>query len=199
MKTRFLCALTALMLIAAPALAEGEPTPAPAKTAKITPAPTAETAAPTIALVTPTPSPAPAGTTFEADGVRLILPEGLKPLEGELLEAYEAAPQADYPDTAETILAAVDAERGAALTLARAVSDKDCLDAAREAAEVLIGNPDAAAEEEFGANRAASFACAIGEQTYRLYYLSDGAHLLIVGASGLEQSEIDQALASLEF
>lgn len=199
MKRRFLCALMALMLTAVPALAESDSTLAPTETVAVTPTPTAETAAPTIAMVTPTPSPVPAGTVFEADGLRLTLPEGLEPLEGEMLAAYEAALQADYPETAETILAAVDAERGAALTLAQAESDKDCLDAAREAAEVLIGNPDAAAEEEFGETRAATFACAIGEQTYRLYYLSDGARLLIVGASGLEQSEIEQMLTTLEF
>ena len=174
MKRRFLCALIALTLAAAPAQAQG-------------------------GLISAIVSAAPVRGAFEADGLSITLPAGLEALEGEDLEAYEAAAQFDYPDAARTILAAVNAERSASLILAEAETELDCLDAAREAAEALISDPEAAAEVEFGENRAAAFACAIGEQTYRLYYLSNGERLLIVGVSGVEQREIDEMLTGLSF
>ena len=174
MKRRFLCALTALALAAAPAMAEG-------------------------GLVSAVVSASPVRAEFEEDGLSLTLPAGLEVLRGEEFDAYEAAAWFDYPETARTILAAVDANRGAALVIAEAESDLDCLDAAREAAETLISDPEAATEETFGENRAAAFACAIGDQTYRLYYLSDGARLLIVGVSGVDQGAIDNMLTGLSF
>ena len=176
MKKRFLCALIALMMIAMPALAEGG-----------------------LVSALESSTPEPAGTEFERDGLRLTLPAGLELLEGEILEAYDAAVQFDYPDAAQTILAAVDVENGAALLLAEAESDADCLNAARDAAETLIGNPDIAKEKDCGENHCAYFACAIGEQTFRLYFLSDGERLLIVSASGLKGAEVEDMLAELEF
>ena len=174
MKRRFFCALTALLLAAAPAVAEG-------------------------GLISAIVSAAPVSAQYEADGLSLTLPTGLEILEGVEFEAYAAAVRFDYPETAHTILAAVNAEHSAALIVAEAETDLDCLDAAREAAEKLISDPEAATEEEFGENRAAAFACAIGEQTYRLYYLSDGERLLIVGVSGVEQAEINEMLTGLSF
>ena len=176
MKKHFLCALIALMMIAMPALAEGG-----------------------LVSALESSAPEPTGTEFARDGLRLTLPAGLELLEGEILEAYEAAVQFDYPDAAQTILAAVDVENGAALLLAEAESDADCLDAARDAAETLIGNPDIAKEKDCGKNHCAYFACAIGEQTFRLYFLSDGERLLIVSASGLKGAEVEDMLAELEF
>ena len=44
-----------------------------------------------------------------------------------------------------------------------------------------------------------AFACAIGEQNYALYFLSNGAQLLVAGFSGLEESEISAILGSLRF
>lgn len=173
MKRRILCALTALLLIAVPALAESKSTSAPN-------------------------TPSPAGTKFSKDGVSLTLPAGLEILEGDALEAYDAAAQADYPDTARTILAAVDPD-GAAVVLFEAESEVEALEAASDAANALISDPDAAGEVEFGRNKAAAFACAIGEQTYRLYFFSDGERLLIAGISGLEQDEIDEMLTGLKF
>ena len=176
MKKRFLCALTALLLIATPALAEGG-----------------------LISALATPTPEPVGMELEFDGLRLTLPAGLEPLEGDMLEAYEAAVQSDYPETANTILAAVDPQSGAALLLAEIESEVDCLDAARDAAESLIGDPDMASEKTCGASRCASFSCAIEEQIFHMYYLSDGERLLIVSASGLEQSVIEDLLAGFQF
>ena len=188
MKRRFLCALIALMLTALPALAEGglnsalaTPTPAPA-----TPAPA-------------TPTPAPAGVEVTRGSLRITLPAGMEVLEDELLEGYDAAVQLDYPEIAETILAAVDPDREAMLIIAEIDSGADCLDAAQEAAQQLIGNPDNAKERTFGENHCAYFLCAIGDQTFRLYYLSDGARLLMVGTSGLARSEAEDMVAGLQF
>ena len=181
MKRRFLCALTALMLAVVPALAESGLISA-------------------LETSTPAPTGATSGTGITLDGLTLLsFPSKLTILEGEALEAYEAAVQADLPDAAHTLLAAVDTESGAAIIISEMESELDPLDAAREAAEALISDPDAASEQEFGENRAATFACAIGEQTYRLFYLSDGERLLMVGASGLEQDTIDEILTGLTF
>ena len=174
MKKHLLCALMVLMLATAPAMAEGG-----------------------LLAALGTPEPAPA--EFEADGLQIALPIGLEILEGEALEAHEAAVQLDYPEAARTILAAADAERGAALILAETDSELDCLEAAQNAAEALTGDPDAAEEAEFGENRAASFTCEIGEQTYELYFLSDGSRLIVIGAIGLEQDAIDEMLTGLRF
>ena len=197
MKRRFFCALIALMLAALPALAEGG-----LISALSTSTPAAVTSTPEPATPTPvpaTPTPAPAGVEFARGSLRVTLPYGMEVLEGEALEGYEAAVQIDYPITAQTILAAMDAERGAAVLIAEAATDMDCLSAARAAAESLIGNPDHAKEREFGGNRCAYFLCAIGQQIFRLYYLSDGERLLIVSASGLRQSEAEAMLAGLRF
>ena len=174
MKMRIFCALMALMLAVAPAMAEG-------------------------GLIAALGTPEPVSAEYEADGLRIVLPAGLKILEGDELETYEAVLNPDGDGAARTILAAVDAERGAALILAGMDSELDCLDAARNAADAMTGDPDAAVEAEFGENRAAAFSCAIGEQTYSLYYLSDGERLIIAGAIGLEQNEIDEMLAELRF
>ena len=176
MRMRFFCALTALLLIVTPALAESG-----------------------LISALATPTPAPAGVEFARDGLRLTLPAGMELLEGEILEAYEAAVQFDYPDTATTVLVAVDSESEAALLLAEIETDADCLDAAREAAESLIGDAELAKEKQCGENRCAHFSCAIGDQTFRLYYLSDGERLLIVSASGIRQAEIEAMLAGLGF
>ena len=172
MKRRFLCALAVLTLAALPAHAEG-------------------------GLVSALATSAPAAVEFETGGLRVSLPSGFEILEGDALAAYEAALQADYPDSAKTILAAMDAERGAAAVFAEIESDTDCLDAAKEAAETLIGDAEAAKEAQFGENRCAAFACAIGEQIFRLYYLSDGSRLIVAGFSGLEQAEMEEILAGI--
>ena len=178
MKKRLFCALAALLLAMTPALAEEE----------------TATAAATLA-----PTPAPTGVPHVQDGLQLLLPAGMVVLEGDALAAYDAAVQADYPDTARTLLAAVNSETGALLTIAEAESGANCLDAAREAAQTLIGDPDAAQAAEYGENRCAAFACAIGEQIFRLYYFSDGEHLRILGASGLTDAELDALLTGLSF
>lgn len=186
MKRRFLCALIALMLIALPAMAEGGLNSALATPEPATPA-------------SETPTPAPAGVDVTRGDLQITLPAGMEVLEGEALEGYDTALQLDYPETAETVLAAVDAEREAMVIIAEIDSDMDCLDAAREAAEQLIGSPENAKERTFGENRCAYFLCAIGEQTFRLYYLSDGARLRIVGTSGLQRGEAEDMLAGLRF
>ena len=175
--------MIALLLAAAPALAES----GGLVDALATPTPT------------PAPSPTPAPVEYKRNGLRIALPIGLEPVEDAALEDYEAAVQADYPGAARTILVATDAEDEAALILAEVESGADYMDAAREAAEALIGNPDAPKELECGENRCAYFACAIEEQTFRLYFLSDGERVLIAAASGLKRGEVEAMLAELRF
>ena len=181
MKRRIFCALIALMLTALPALAEGG-----LISALSTPAPA-------------TPTPAPSGVEFTRGSLHITLPAGLEILDDAALEGYEAAVQLDYPDTADTILVAADMENGAVLILAEIKTDVDCLNAAQAAAEALIGNPEHAKERQLGENRCAYFLCAIGQQAFRLYYLSDGERLLIVSSSGLRRNEVEDMLTGMRF
>ena len=181
MKKCLMCALLALLLVTATAHAEGGLISALA------------TSTPE-----PSPTPAPTGLELESDGLRLTLPSGFEALDEEALETYDAAAGSDYPDAAQTILAAADAERGAMLIIAAVDSQQDCLEAAREAADALLGNPDEAAEETYGDNRAGVFACAIGEQAFRLHYISDGQRLYIIGTTGLEPEEIAEMLIGFQ-
>lgn len=201
MKLRGFCLLLALVLTIAPAIAQEAPTGAPTASAPAAAAqPTAE---PSVELSptpepSPEPSPTPQSVIFERDGLRLVLPPGFEILEEDALEGFEAALRADYPDAARTILAAVDATRDAAVAVAAVDSDADSLEAARDASDALIGDATAATEQRYGENRFASFACAIGDRPYYLYYLSDGARLLLIGATGLEAPELEALLTNLD-
>lgn len=146
------------------------------------------------ALATPAPAIADVRGEF-----RMKLPQGFAPLEGEALAGYEAAVLRDYPNAAQTLLAAANDDRSAALLVAAIDSGVDCLDAAREAAGALLKYPDAARELRFGANRCAGFGCTIGEQAYHLYFFSDGARVFLVAVSGLESEETERMLAGLRF
>lgn len=159
----------------------------------------ASTPAAPIAPIAPTPSAGPTGAVFSGEDLTVTLPAGLEPMEDAELEGYAAAVQSDYPDAARIVLAAVDAEAGAAVSFSIAESAMDASTAAREAAERILGSADGVAEIQYGDHSCAAFACAIGEQTYTLYLLSDGARLLIVGTSGLEEAEIAAMLTGLRF
>ena len=176
MKKRFLCALMILALAAVPALAEGG-----------------------LISALATPEPEPPRIAFERNDLSITLPAGMAILDDAALELYEAAVQTDYPETGKTLLVALDAQREAALILTRTESTLDCLTAAQQAAEALIGNPELAREAQYGENRCATFTCAINGQIFRLYYFSDGAHLLTVGASGMSRSEVEETLIELRF
>lgn len=148
--------------------------------------------------ISPTPEPTPAPVVFDGDGLKLTLPHGFEIVQSDVMAGFEAALHADYPDAAQTLFAAADAEREAAVIAAFVESDAESLDAAREAADALLGDPEAISEVQFGENRFVYFACAIGERGYHLYYFSDGARLFILGISGLESAEIEEMLAGAE-
>lgn len=143
-------------------------------------------------------TPAPAIAAVQGE-FRMKLPPGFAPLDSEALTGYEAAVLRDYPNAAQTLLAAANGDRSAALLVAAIDSGADCLDAAREAAGALLEYSDAAREFHFGSNRCAGFGCAIGEQAYHLYFFSDGARVLLVAVSGLESEETERMLAGLRF
>lgn len=161
----------------------------------------APTLAPTLApTITPSPSPepTPAPPVFEGDGLKFALPQGFELVEGDARAGFEAALQADYPDAAQTLFAAMDPAHEAAIVVSFVETTADSLDAAREAADALLGDPEAVAEVQFGENRFVSFACAIGERGYHLYYFSVGARLYVIGASGLENAQIEEMLSGAE-
>lgn len=201
MSKRLALALAALLPLAwaanCAALAEGGLTGALASAAPTL----AQTPAPTLApllTISPTPEPTPAPVVFEGDGMKLTLPQGFELLEGDAKAGFEAALQGDYPNAAQTLFAAMDVSHEAAVMAAFVDSEEDSHDAAREAADALLGDPDAVSDVQFGENRFASFACAIGERGYHLYYFSDGARLFILGISGLERAQIEEILSGAE-
>lgn len=206
MKRTFLILLAALALCA-PAMAQAPAeTAAPSATASPAPTQSAPTLAPsasaqsvtaTPALATASPSPTPAGVLWEGGGLRLLLPQRLSPLDADALEGYAAAAQSDFPGAGETILLAASADFSAAANFSAIDGASDALQAAREAAEGILGSADTVTELTYGENHCAAFACAIGEQTYSLYFFSDGARVIVAGASGLDASEISAMLSSL--
>lgn len=173
---RTLCALLALICLACPAWAEV-----------------------TLESVSPTPSAAPAGVAFSGDGISLTLPSGLEPLSQEALEGYAAAVEHDFPGAAQISLAAADEARGAFVALLRTESELSATEAAREAAERILGGSESVAEVQYGENACAALACAIEARTYTLYLLSDGAQLLVLAVSGLEEKEVSGILTGLQF
>lgn len=173
---RMLCALLALIWISCPAWAETALQP-----------------------VSPTPSAVPAGASFSGDGLSLTLPAGFSLLSQDALEGYAAAVESDYPGAARIVMAAADEARGAYAALLLSDSHVSAAEAAREAAERILGDSESVAEVQYGDNACAALACAIDERTYTLYFLSDGARVLVVAVSALEEREVAEILTGLQF
>lgn len=152
-----------------------------------------------VQLVTPTPSAEPSGILFSEGSFRVTLPAGMEMLDEAQREAYDAAVQADYPDASRILLAAVSADADAAICFFTAPLEPDAATAAREAAQTILNSTVTVSDVQYGSNSYASFRCAIGEQIYTLYYLDGEAEMLIVGISGLEESEIERMLTGLQF
>jgi len=178
---KLLCVLMGLMLILICAHAEGSP------------APTIE-----ILLITPTPSPVPAKQVFSSEDLIVTLPLGMEILSGDELAGYNAALQADYPETARTVFAAT-GENGAALIFSIAPSDADAAAAAKEAASALSGSADSVFEIILGENSFAGFDHSLDGINYDLYFTVKNGQLLSIGASGIENSEIESMLTGLIF
>ncbi len=157
------------------------------------------TAVPALAAVTPTPSTQPAGVSCETETFTCLLPERLIVMDEATREGFDAAAQADYPGDGRTLLSATDESGSSAITFSLRESSQDVLEAAQEAAVDILGNSESVVEMNYGNNRCAAFACGIEDIVYRLYYLSNGNELLILGASGLEENEISLILSSLTF
>lgn len=152
-----------------------------------------------IQLITPTPSAVPSGTLFSQDGLTVTLPAGLEILDDAQREAYDAAVQADYPDAARPLLAAVNADASAAVYFSAVSLESDAATAAREAAQAILNSTVTLSDVQYGENAYTCFICAIGEQIYHLYYLSGTSETLIVSISGLEETEIESMLSGLIF
>lgn len=177
---KLFCALLALMLLSG--MACGEATPLP-----------------TIQLVTPTPSPEPRREVFSSEDLIVILPPGMRILDADEAMGYDAALQDDYPDTARTVLLAANADHSAALSFSMMESAAPAADIAAEAAKAMLGEGAAADAEAFGENSFYAFSCTIGEQVYRLYFLSNGSHVLSIGACGVDNASLSAMLSGLIF
>ena len=185
---RILTLLTVLALSLTAALAETVPvvTATPASTG-LTPTPT------------PSPTPEPFGTEYVLDEFTVRLSDALLPLDEEALAGYNAAAQSDFPDSGEMRLVAANADYSAAISFALAPSEQSAAEAAREAAQTILGSDAVVVETRFGENVCACFACSIGDMTFHIYYFALDGQLLTVTASGLEETDLAAILESLTF
>ena len=185
---RILTLLTVLALSLTAALAETVPvvTATPASTG-LTPTPT------------PSPTPEPFGTEYVLDEFTVRLSDALLPLDEEALAGYNAAAQSDFPDSGEMRLVAANADYSAAISFALAPSEQSAAEAAREAAQTILGSDAGVVETRFAENVCACFACSIGDMTFHIYYFALDGQLLTVTASGVEESDLAAILESLTF
>lgn len=136
---------------------------------------------------------------FSCEDFSITLPEGMRILAEQESAGYEAAVEADFPNAAETMLAAVSEDEGKAITVSLVESKQDGLAAAKEAAEKILGSSTSVKENTYGKNTCGSLICAVGDLQFELYYLSKGEKLMIVGFSGLERTEIEETLSGISF
>ena len=191
---RILSLLAALALLTAPAFAEASAAPA-ATAASIAPA-----VSPTpTAVPTPSPTPEPYGTEYILDEFTVRLSDELLPLDEEALAGYAAAAASDFPDSGEMRLVAANADYSAAISFSLAPSNQSAAEAAREAAQTILGSDAGVVETRFGENDCACFACAIGDMTFHIYYFALDGQILTVTASGLEETDLAAILESLTF
>ena len=191
---RILSLLAALALLTAPAFAEASAAPA-ATAASIAPA-----VSPTPpAVPTPSPTPEPYGTEYILDEFTVRLSDELLPLDEEALAGYAAAAASDFPDSGEMRLVAANADFSAAISFSLAPSNQSAAEAAREAAQTILGSDAGVVETRFGENACACFACAIGDMTFHSYYFALDGQLLVVTASGLADADLAAILENLTF
>ena len=185
---RILVLLAVLALSLTAALAETVPvvTATPASTG-LTPTPT------------PSPTPEPFGTEYVLDEFTVRLSDVLLPLDEEALAGYAAAAASDFPDSGEMRLVAANADYSAAISFSLAPSAQTAAEAAREAAQTILGSDAGVVETRFGGNACACFACAIGDMTFHSYYFALDGQLLVVTASGLADADLAAILENLTF
>lgn len=131
--------------------------------------------------------------------ISLTLPEGLVQLTGDDLAGYEAAVEADFPESGRTILAAVSEDAAQAVTVMALESDLDGAEAAKHAAEKILGSTESVFELALNEKRFGSFTCAVGDLLFELYYIDNAGTLFIIGVSGLEKAEIEEMLGGILF
>ena len=191
---RILTLLTVLILALSAASAE---------TLTLVTATPASTGLPPTLPPTPTPSPSPTpepyGTEYILDEFTVRLSDELIPLDEEALAGYNAAAQSDFPNSGEIRLVAANEDFSAAIGFFLATSAQTAAEAAREAAQTILGSSEGVVETRFGENVCACFACAIGDMTFHSYYFALDGQLLVVTASGLEDTDLASILDNLSF
>ena len=187
---RILTLLEVLALSLTAALAETVPV--------VTATPASTGLTPTL-TPSPSPTPEPFGTEYVLDEFTVRLSDVLLPLDEEALAGYNAAAQSDFPDSGEMRLVAANADYSAAISFALAPSEQSAAEAAREAAQTILGSDAGVVETRFGENVCACFACSIGDMTFHIYYFALDGQILTVTASGLEETDLAAILESLTF
>lgn len=179
---KILCTLTAFIFLFCTACAEGNIIEKPEII---------------IEMITPSPSPEPMGETYSTEDMIVTLPVGMTILDGAERLGYDAALNFDYPAGGTLLLLAMDEDAGAVLSFSLLESTLDATSAAHDAALAI---PFASVKEvTLGENSFSVLSCTTEGETFRLFFLSDGNRLLCVGASGLEEDEINTMLTGLIF
>ena len=179
---KILCALTALLLLFCAACAETSIIEKPEII---------------IELITPTPNPAPVGESYSSEDMIVILPAGMHILDENECAGYDAAISFDYPSGGEPFLMSASEDGNSVLSFILLESAQDAASAAREAALAI---PFASVKEtHLGENSFSALSCTINEDAFQLYFISDGSRLLCVGASGIEEEDLNTMLTGLIF
>lgn len=138
----------------------------------------------------------PACIQFSCAHFSVSLPVGFEVLNAGL-EGYEAAVGRDYPDAGETLLVATNAEGSASVYFAYIPVAQEPLDAAREAAQNILGSDLNAAERIYGENCFGHFACAAENRTYQSFFLRSGEGMLVIVACDVPEAGLATMLESL--
>ena len=144
----------------------------------------------------PTATPQPAGEVFSCETLIVTLPEGFALLEDAETAGYTAAVEDAYQTEAQLLFAAQNDINGA-ICMAMIEDNTAALDACRAAAENILGSADNAGEYVYGENSYAGFACALDSSVYQIYFISDGAHLVMISTANLSVEETAYLLQSL--
>lgn len=146
----------------------------------------------------PTATPEPTGEIFSCEMLIVTLPVGYTILSEAEIAGYTAAVEDAYQTNAQLLCVARN-ESNSAIFIAAIEDTSAAPDACRVAAKNMLGNADNACEYVYGENSYVGFACALDDDVYQIYYISDGTHLVTICTANLDAEEVARLLESLDF
>lgn len=141
---------------------------------------------------------AQAENRFSCDLFSIDLPKTVTRVDEKALAGYESVVQRDYPGAGETLLIAKDKAGDTVIYIAKGAGAAP-QEAAKRAAELLLGDSSAAAEQNIAGLTAWGFACSVGDTRFDICYLQSGGDSIVIGVAGMNPDEIAKLLSSIRF